>query len=40
MKTEELEKAKLELLKLKLKKIHSVEDKMRIQKLQQIIEQK
>lgn len=38
MKIEELEKLRLELLRLKLKKIHSLEDKIRIQKLQQIIE--
>jgi hypothetical protein len=32
------EKLKMELLKLKLQEIHSVEDKMRIQSIQQILD--
>lgn len=32
------EKLRLELMKLKLQKVHSVEDKMRIQHIQQILD--
>jgi len=35
---ENTEKLKMELLKLKLQEIHSVEDKMRIQSIQQILD--
>ena len=35
---ENKEKLKMELLKLKLQEIHSVEDKMRIQSIQQILD--
>ena len=35
---ENAEKLKMELLKLKLQEIHSVEDKMRIQSIQQILD--
>lgn len=35
---ENKEKLNLELLKLKLQKVHSVEDKMRIQSIQQILD--
>ncbi len=35
---ENKEKLSMELLKLKLQKIHSVEDKMRIQSIQQILD--
>jgi len=35
---ENKEKLKLELLKLKLQEVHSIEDKMRIQHIQQILD--
>ena len=35
---ENKEKLKMELIKLKLQEIHSVEDKMRIQSIQQILD--
>jgi hypothetical protein len=36
--TENKDKLKMELLKLKLQKIQSVQDKMRIQSIQQILD--
>ncbi len=34
------DKLRLELLRIKLQKIHSIEDKMRIQHIQQILDKK
>ena len=34
------DKLRLELLRLKLQKMHSIEDKMRIQHIQQILDKK
>lgn len=38
LKNDNKDKLQMELLKLKLQKIHSVEDKMRIQSIQQILD--